>query len=71
MTEKPVNIRELAEWLGVEVATVYHYNTLGLPRFRAGKQMKYLTSEVVKWLKQRTMGSNSEFDEMGFVNGVS
>lgn len=71
MTEKPVTIRELAEWLDVPVGTMYHYNTLGCPRFRAGKQLKYLASDVVKWLKQRTMGDGVEFDETGFVNGVS
>ena len=69
MPETPVNIHELAKWLDVEVATVYHYNQLGLPRFRAGKQLKYLISDVVKWLKKRTMGDNSEFDAMEFING--
>ena len=66
--ERPLTIKELAEWLGVKVATVYHYNQLGLPRFRAGKQMKYLTSEVVKWLMNRTMGGNLQsFDEKDFL----
>lgn len=51
--ERLIGVDELAEWLGVPKATIYWLNTTGKgpERHRIGKQVKYIPSEVMEWIK--------------------
>lgn len=55
-TQGLIGPAELAEYLGVPVATVYKWNHLGTgPRFlRIGKHVRYRPSDVASWLEQHT-----------------
>jgi len=46
---------ELAEYLGVPVATLYvwRHRQLGPPAFRAGRYLRYRTSDVERWIADR------------------
>jgi predicted DNA-binding transcriptional regulator AlpA len=55
--EKLVGVEELAEWLGVEVKTVYWLNTTGKgpKRYKIGKLIKYKPSEVEEWIREQAV----------------
>jgi excisionase family DNA binding protein len=55
MPERLLTVKELAEYLGVPVTTVYQWNHLGVgPRyFRVGKYTRFRPDDVEEWLERR------------------
>lgn len=53
--EPLLGVRELADYLGVPVSTVYDWRTRGLgPRaYRFGKHLKFAVSDVRIWIEQQ------------------
>jgi predicted DNA-binding transcriptional regulator AlpA len=48
-------IKELAEYLGIPQQTLYQWRTKGYgpPGRRIGKYVKYLPSDVERWIKEQ------------------
>lgn len=48
-------IKELAEYLGIPKQTLYQWRTKGYgpPGRRIGKYVKYVPSDVERWVKER------------------
>ena len=59
--EPLLDVRELADYLGVPISTVYDWRTRGLgPRaYRFGKHLKFAVSEVRIWVEQQRDASPS------------
>ncbi|WP_158895236.1 helix-turn-helix transcriptional regulator [Amycolatopsis anabasis] len=58
-----LSVRELAEYCGVPVATVYSWNTRGTgPKYyRVGIHVRYRLSEVDAWLERQAQnGADGE-----------
>jgi predicted DNA-binding transcriptional regulator AlpA len=49
----PKTIDELCAFLRASKSTIYEYNRQGIPRFPVGKSWRYMTDEVIEWLKER------------------
>lgn len=50
-----LTVEDLAEYLGVPVATVYawRYHRQGPPGFRVGRHLRYRFTDVEKWIRSR------------------
>jgi excisionase family DNA binding protein len=50
-----LTVQELAEYLGVPVATLYQWRHRreGPPGFRVGRHVRYRWSDVQEWIEQR------------------
>lgn len=50
-----LDIKDLAEYLGLPVSTVYDWRTRGLgpPAYRFGKHLKFAVSDVRAWMDQQ------------------
>jgi len=50
-----LTVEELADYLGVPVATVYQwrYRRQGPPGFRVGRHLRYRWNDVQRWIQQR------------------
>ncbi|MEU4327735.1 helix-turn-helix transcriptional regulator [Nonomuraea dietziae] len=48
--------REVAEYLGVPLGTLYQWRTRGLgpPGRRIGKHLRYLPSDVLAWVREQS-----------------
>lgn len=67
-TEK-MNTKEVAEFLEVEVTTVYNYCSQGLlTRHRSGKGSMFFKKDVIEFLKKRRISSKSDLAEK--VRGI-
>ena len=55
MNDKLWGTTELAEYLGIPKQTLYQWRTKGYgpPGRRIGKYVKYLPSDVERWIKQQ------------------
>ena len=55
-----LTVKELADYLGVPVATVYawRYRRLGPPGFRVGKHLRFRWSDIERWIEDR-IGQNA------------
>jgi len=53
--DRLLSIGELAEYLGVPVATLYawRYRGEGPPGFRVGRHLRYRWSDVQAWIERR------------------
>ena len=53
--EPLLDVRELAEYLGVPVSTVYDWRTNGRgpAAYRVGKHLKFTVSDVRAWVEQQ------------------
>ncbi len=53
--EKLLTVEDLAEYLGVPVATLYawRYRRQGPPGFRVGRHLRYRWTDVEEWIKNR------------------
>ena len=51
-TEQLLSPQEVADWLGVPVATVYRWRQTGggPPGYRVGRHVRYREFEVIDWL---------------------
>ena len=58
MPKKLLSIEDLADYLNVEVTTVYRWNQLGTgPRYiKVGRYVRYRPEDVEVWLDARTVG---------------
>ncbi len=50
-----LTVEELADYLGVPVATVYQwrYRRQGPPGFRVGKHLRFRWSDIERWIEDR------------------
>jgi PTS system nitrogen regulatory IIA component len=55
MTNEPLmSVKELAEYLQVDMSTVYLWSQRGqIPAMKVGKMWRYRRSEIEEWLNQR------------------
>jgi len=53
--EPIISAQELAEYLGVPVATIYawRYRRQGPPGFRVGRHVRFRGSDVERWVEDR------------------
>ncbi|MCZ7532280.1 MAG: helix-turn-helix domain-containing protein [Acidimicrobiia bacterium] len=53
--DKLLTVKDLAEYLGVPVATIYawRYHREGPPGFRVGRHVRYRWADVEKWIRDR------------------
>ncbi len=54
MTERPLTLKELCDFLQCVRSTVDLYNREGMPRFYVGKECRYIPSKVLAWLERRS-----------------
>lgn len=54
MTERPLTLKELCDFLQCVRSTVDLYNREGMPRFYVGKECRYIPSKVLTWLERRS-----------------
>lgn len=61
MTDKLLSPQELADYLGVPLATVYQMNSRGTGprRIRVGKHVRYRQSEIEAYLDRQAAGVGS------------
>ena len=59
--DRLINVEELADYLGVPVATLYQwrYRREGPPGFRVGRHLRYRWSDVQRWIEQRIEAGSS------------
>jgi excisionase family DNA binding protein len=56
--KKLLNIKEVAEYLGVHVSTVYRHVQKGsIPAFKLGSDWRFTKKHIDKWIDNK-MGSN-------------
>jgi len=54
--EKFIDIKELSDKLGVEVSTIYKWtHKRKIPFVHVGKLVRFSESDVMSWLRQRTV----------------
>ena len=53
--DRLLTVEELAEYLGVPVATLYQwrYRRQGPPGFRVGRYIRYRRNDVEQWIRDR------------------
>lgn len=53
--DRLLTVEELAEYLGVPVATIYawRHRREGPPGFRVGKHLRYRSSDVETWIQRK------------------
>jgi len=53
--ERLLTVEDLAEYLGVPVATLYawRYQRQGPPGFRVGRHVRYRWADIEKWISDR------------------
>ncbi len=53
--ERLLTVDDLAEYLGVPVATIYawRYHRQGPPGFRVGKHLRYRWTDIEEWISDR------------------
>ena len=58
--DRLLTVQELANYLGVPVATIYawRYRHEGPPGFRVGRHVRFRRSDIEEWL-------NNQLDEVG------
>lgn len=53
--DRLVDVRELSDYLGVPVATLYQWRHRreGPPGFRVGKHLRYRWTDIEEWIEQQ------------------
>lgn len=53
--ERLLTVEDLAEYLGVPVATIYawRYHRQGPPGFRVGRHVRYRWADIEEWITDR------------------
>ena len=58
--ERLLGIKELAEYLGVKVATVYDWvHMREIPYYKVGRLVKFKAVEIERWLEKRRVSCSS------------
>ncbi len=62
--EKLLTVEDLAEYLGVPVATLYawRYRRQGPPGFRVGRHLRYRRADIDEWISLRVGASQNDDD---------
>jgi predicted DNA-binding transcriptional regulator AlpA len=65
--EPLLSARDVAEFLGVPIRTLYVWRTRGggPPAFRVGPHLRYRRGELLEWLEERKDGATPETREAG------
>lgn len=50
---RPLSKEELCQFLGINRNTLEYYNGQGLPRFKLGNQIRYITVDVLNYFRER------------------
>lgn len=50
---KLLNTKELADYLGVSLATVYRLRDKGLPVIKIANSARYEVNEVMEWIREQ------------------
>ena len=60
--EKLLTVEDLAEYLGVPVATLYawRYHRQGPPGFRVGRHLRYRRADIDEWIHIRVEASQND-----------
>jgi excisionase family DNA binding protein len=60
--ERLLSAQDLANYLGVPVATIYtwRHRGHGPPGFRAGRHLRFRTSDVTNWITEHIDHKNTE-----------
>jgi len=60
--ERLLTVEDLAEYLGVPVATLYawRYRRHGPPGFRVGRYLRYRRADIDEWISLRVDASQSD-----------
>ena len=68
--ERLLSVQDLADYLGVPVATIYtwRHRGHGPPGFRAGRHLRFRSSDVAKWINQHIDHDNADIGQ-GYVIG--
>lgn len=54
LMEKLLGVEQLAEYLGIEVSTVYAWvHTRQVPFYKIGRLVKFKASDIAQWLEER------------------
>lgn len=54
VTERPLTVKELCDFLQASRSTIDQYNREGMPRFYVGKECRYIPSKIIEWLERRS-----------------
>jgi excisionase family DNA binding protein len=59
--DRLVNVQELADYLGVPVATLYQwrYRGEGPPGFRVGRHVRYRWQDIQDWVEHQLQNAGS------------
>ena len=62
--EPIISAQELAEYLGLPVATIYawRYRRQGPPGFRVGRHVRFRWSDVERWIEDRITQNESHLN---------
>lgn len=63
--ERLLSAQDLANYLGVPVATIYtwRHRGHGPPGFRAGRHLRFRSSDVNRWITQHIDDNNTEVSQ--------
>ena len=60
-TRKVMNIRDVAEYLGVHTSTIYKYAQSGnIPAFKIGSDWRFSRRHIDAWIDEKTNGKNGK-----------
>ena len=52
--ERLINIKDVSDYLGVSLKTVYHWTHIGfIPHYKFPKGIRFRLSEIDNWVKRR------------------
>ncbi|MFC2165615.1 helix-turn-helix domain-containing protein [Acidobacteriota bacterium] len=55
--EKFLKPKEICEWIGIEMTTLYSWTSNDLiPHYKIGKNLRFNVSKVERWLKSKERG---------------
>lgn len=53
MEEQFITTKELCDWLKISNATAMRWRNQGMPYIGKGRSLRYLKSEIEKWMKEQ------------------
>ncbi len=59
--KRVLNIKEVAEYLGIHASTVYKYAQAGkIPAFKIGSDWRFSKKHIDKWIDEKSSGGNGK-----------